>query len=293
MDTIALAVNGTLMRGLELNGNLTAVGASFERETLTEPVYRLWSINDIHPAMIRVAAGGVAIAVEIWAVPIAGLAKILQQEPQGLCIGKVGLIDGQEALGVLGESILCEGQLEITQYGGWRAYKQSQANFPTTFEQAIAYTAQILEQSDLTSDELSQAIAKLIGTEYGARGFFVTYLTGDWAIADQPFVIQALRTVPTPASELLVKNLAMSTAMAITHRRQGHEQQALGSERVRDRAAKLIALVDHPEIARIAALMLTSAQVGTGVYGDFLQKWGYDQEQKAAIASIFLALSID
>ena len=119
---ILLAVNGTLMRGLALNPNLLGVGASFVRETTTAPTYRLWSIEDRHPAMLRVAAGGVAVAVEVWAVPAAGLATILLQEPPGLAIGKVRLADGEETLGVLGEPILCEGQREITQYGGWRAY---------------------------------------------------------------------------------------------------------------------------------------------------------------------------
>jgi hypothetical protein len=121
-ENILLAVNGTLMRGLELNGNLLAVGATFAREAMTEPTYRLWSINDRHPAMLRVKQGGSSIALEIWAVPIAGLATILLQEPPGLCIGKVRLFDGEEVLGVLGEPILCEGQQEITAWGGWRAY---------------------------------------------------------------------------------------------------------------------------------------------------------------------------
>ena len=121
MDVL-LAVNGTLMRGLELNGNLLAVGASFVREARTAPIYRLWSIEDRHPAMLRVATGGAAIAVEVWAVPAAGLASILLREPPGLCIGKVRLAHGEETLGVLGEPVLCEGMREITGYGGWRAY---------------------------------------------------------------------------------------------------------------------------------------------------------------------------
>jgi hypothetical protein len=119
---IHLAVNGTLMRDLELNGNLLAVGAKFVYETTTEPTYRLWSINDRHPAMMRVSEGGTAVIVEIWAVPEAGLSQILLQEPPGLCIGKVKLVDGNEVLGVLGEPILCQGQREITEFGGWRAY---------------------------------------------------------------------------------------------------------------------------------------------------------------------------
>ena len=121
-ETVNLAVNGTLMWGLELNGNLLNVGATFVREAQTEPTYRLWSIDDRHPAMLRVTTGGSAIALEVWRVPVAGLATILLQEPPGLCIGKVRLADGEVVLGVLGEPILCENRKDITQWGGWRAY---------------------------------------------------------------------------------------------------------------------------------------------------------------------------
>lgn len=127
-ETLDLAVNGTLMRGLELNGNLLAVGATFVRETKTEAAYRIWSINDRYPAMIRVREGGNAIAVEVWRVPVASLGTILLQEPPGLCIGKVRLIDGEVVLGVLGEPISCENQAEITQYGGWRGYQKARGN---------------------------------------------------------------------------------------------------------------------------------------------------------------------
>lgn len=121
-DLVKFAVNGTLMRGLELNPNLLDVDAKFLRESATEPAYRIWSIGDVHPAMQRVTSGGVSVALEVWEVPAAGLAQVLLQEPPGLCVGKVQLIDGDEVLGVLGEAILCEGQREITAYGGWRSY---------------------------------------------------------------------------------------------------------------------------------------------------------------------------
>jgi gamma-glutamylcyclotransferase (GGCT)/AIG2-like uncharacterized protein YtfP len=130
MGDIPLAVNGTLMRGLPLNGNLLAAGARFVREVTTVPEYRLWSIGDRHPAMIRVTENGAAIAVEVWDVPAASLAQILLQEPPGLCIGKVRLADGQETLGVLGEPALCAGQLDITRWGGWRAYIAAHAAKP-------------------------------------------------------------------------------------------------------------------------------------------------------------------
>jgi gamma-glutamylcyclotransferase (GGCT)/AIG2-like uncharacterized protein YtfP len=125
--SVLLAVNGTLMRGLELNRNLTDAGAVFVRETRTAPVYRLWSIDDRHPAMVRVRDGGAAVAVEVWAVPAAGLATILLAEPPGLSIGKVTLEDGTEVLGVLGEPELCRDRREITSHGGWRAYVAARA----------------------------------------------------------------------------------------------------------------------------------------------------------------------
>lgn len=120
---VLLAVNGTLMRGLKLNPNMVAAKATFVRETMTEPTYRLWTINDEHPAMLRVTDGtGVNVAVEVWSVPPEGLAGILLNEPPGLCIGKVRLEDGTIVLGVLGEPALVENHREITAYGGWRSY---------------------------------------------------------------------------------------------------------------------------------------------------------------------------
>lgn len=120
--TIKLAVNGTLMRGLALNPNLLNVNATFERDAQTEPSYRLWTIDDNYPAMLKVRSGGVAIDVEVWQVPLAGLGIILSQEPPGLAIGKVTLHDGEEVLGVIGEPLTVDGKKEITAYGGWRAY---------------------------------------------------------------------------------------------------------------------------------------------------------------------------
>jgi hypothetical protein len=122
MSRVLVAVNGTLMRGLELNPNLTSIGATFVRDDETDACYRLWSIGDRHPAMIRTPGGGTRVALEVWDVPAEGLATLLMGEPPGLAIGKVVLRDGSIVLGVLGEPFLCEGQREITSYGGWRAY---------------------------------------------------------------------------------------------------------------------------------------------------------------------------
>ena len=125
MDSVKLAVNGTLMRGLPLEKNLLDAGAFFLREAATAPCYRLWSINDNNPAMLRVDPAdpqAVSVAVEVWQVPAARLASVLMKEPEGLSVGKVTLSDGEVVLGVIGEPELFRGQKEISSYGGWRSY---------------------------------------------------------------------------------------------------------------------------------------------------------------------------
>lgn len=157
-----------------------------------------------------------------------------------------------------------------------------------TFEDAIAYTENLLSRQDLDDSQLESEIANLVQTANGARGFFVCFLTGDWLLADAPSlaIIQALQSAPKAIAELLVKNLAMSTAMAITHRRSGNNEQAQGSDRVAKRTALLIEKVNLLEVKEIAMQMSTSAITDNGTYTDFLKKWGYDLEQKQAIADV-------
>lgn len=157
-----------------------------------------------------------------------------------------------------------------------------------TFEEAIAYTEELLLRSDLDDAQLESEISKLVQTVNGARGFFVCFLTGDWQLADVPntSVIRALQSAPNAIAELLVKNLAMSTAMAITHRRAGNIEQTDSSHRVAKRTALLIEKVDLTEVRTIATQVKEAAISNTGAYADFLTRWGYDAEQKQAIAQI-------
>jgi carbamate kinase len=125
--SVLLAVNGTLMRGLKLNQNMAAANATFVREAATEPAYRLWSVDDDHPAMIHVTDdSGTAVKVEVWAVPRQRLAGLLESEPPDLAIGKVRLDDDSTVLCVVGESAAVQGQRDITEYGGWRAYVEAE-----------------------------------------------------------------------------------------------------------------------------------------------------------------------
>lgn len=122
---VDLAVNGTLMRGLELESNLINLGATFIREDLTEKAYRLFSIDDAHPGMVRVPAPGlekslpVSVELEIWCVPESNISSLLMHEPPGLSIGKVRLQDGKtDVLGVLAEPSLVFGKKDISNYPG-------------------------------------------------------------------------------------------------------------------------------------------------------------------------------
>ena len=91
-----------------------------------------------------------------------------------------------------------------------------------TFNEARSSTEDLLKQIDgakLNAEETRKAIASLVKSENGARGFFVTYLTSERTFADHPSpeVIEAMQSSPEIVGELLVKNLAMSAAMAVTH----------------------------------------------------------------------------
>jgi len=157
-----------------------------------------------------------------------------------------------------------------------------------TFEEAIDFTHTLLEkmaENQLTNSEIKAAIASLVKSENGARGFFVTYLTDNRPIVDNPSpsAIEALKTSPNIVSELLVKNLAMSSAMVITHRRNQDEELAQGSDKVHRRTAYLIEQLRSDLLTKKLKQLQESAATGEGNYKTFLQRWGYDEEQKQVI----------
>jgi len=154
-----------------------------------------------------------------------------------------------------------------------------------TFQQAIALTQSLLSQieaDEISEPEMAAAIALLVKTENGARGFFVTYLTSDASIADNPStsVIHALQSSPEVVAELLVKNLAMSASQAVFHRANHNEDMAEDSERVRQRTAHLIQLINLPAVYVRAQKLMESAATGEGSYKAFLERWNYDAEQR-------------
>ncbi len=171
-------------------------------------------------------------------------------------------------------------------------YANSSASVPAdiSFEQAIALTENLLHQ--LATDppeeaDLEATVAALVQTANGARGFFVTALTSEFPLVDppSPALIRALQSSPSLVADLLVKNLAMSTAMEITHRRNQQPEMAQGSARVQHRTIGLLqAVAPGPVEERLQSLNQSLGAMG-GEYQDFLQRWGYDEEQRQAIAA--------
>lgn len=159
-----------------------------------------------------------------------------------------------------------------------------------SFEDAITLTQTLLEQweqGQLAEAELEAPIAALVKTYTGARGFFVVYLSDTRSSLENlyPTLVLALQTVPDIVSELLVKNLAMSTAMEMVHRRNSHTEMAQQSAQVQRRSAALISQLDGPQIQRELQQLWVGLSNDATPYGTFLQRWGYDAAQRQAIAA--------
>jgi hypothetical protein len=166
------------------------------------------------------------------------------------------------------------------------------------FDEAIGLTQTFLtklNKNELTSAEILAFVSELVQTANGARGFFVTYLTAPDPICDepQPEVIAALQAHPEVAADLLVKNIAMSTAQQIYHHRRSDTEMMASSATVATRTAQIINRLNLTQIQAMCRELVKTIETGTGDYNEFLTRWGYDDEQKQAIArSVTQLLSV-
>jgi len=124
-EQVLLAVVGAHLSGLPLNGQLTTRGATLVGPTQTAPQYRLYALPGMPPArpgLVRVASGGAAIDVELWAMPAAAVGAFLADVPPPLAIGTLRLADDREVKGFLCEACAVADARDITAFGGWRRY---------------------------------------------------------------------------------------------------------------------------------------------------------------------------
>jgi len=125
LDHIAVAVCGAHMSGLALNHQLRERAGQLLQTTRTKACYRLFALPGgppHRPGLVRVASGGGAIDVEVWSLPTEQVGSFLSGIPAPLGLGKIELESGASVTGFLCEAFAAEGAVDITAYGGWRAY---------------------------------------------------------------------------------------------------------------------------------------------------------------------------
>jgi allophanate hydrolase len=127
-----LLVVGAHLSGQPLNHELLLAGGVLLGSVSTAPQYRLYALDTVpaKPGLVRVPAHaasgprGAAIAGELWQLPATGFARFMAGLAAPMAIGRVRLADGREVLGFLCESAALDGAADITDYGGWRAFRE-------------------------------------------------------------------------------------------------------------------------------------------------------------------------
>ena len=157
-----------------------------------------------------------------------------------------------------------------------------------SFPQAIQATKSLMdkiEHGQLDEKKIEKEVAAIVNSQSGGRGFFVAYLTSDMSIADNPSVgiINGLRTSTKMVSELLVKNLAMSSAMAVTHFNNNDLDNLKGSQQISRRTSNIIQKIQLDLIEKELEKLQNTISTGKGDYQSFLERWNYDCNQKQAI----------
>ena len=140
------------------------------------------------------------------------------------------------------------------------------------------------ENDEISDEVISDRIGELIKTVEGARGFFVVSLSIDCPLMDRfpDALIFQLRSSGEIVVDLTVKNLAMSSAMIITHRN-NKDPQEIQSNRIKIRCIELLKLLDSTQVKKRLDVLLEATK-GNGTDLKFINKWGYNDKQINAIS---------
>jgi gamma-glutamylcyclotransferase (GGCT)/AIG2-like uncharacterized protein YtfP len=120
-------LNGDGMRGGRAHHPIEGIPLIGERHTA--PLYRFYSVRDEFPGLYPAAGGGLPILGELYDVPMGPLRALLATEPPELELSVIELETGELSFAmVLRETEHGRGiHRDITQYGGWLAYRASLA----------------------------------------------------------------------------------------------------------------------------------------------------------------------
>jgi len=119
---------GSALRGQPDHKNLG--DAKFLGEARTAPRYRLHSVRDQHPGIYEVESGGISIAGELYEFTPEQHEQLLESEPPDLYEAPIVLDDGSSVSAMIYPRSLIEerGYKDISEYGGWKAFKSSQSS---------------------------------------------------------------------------------------------------------------------------------------------------------------------
>ena len=128
---VTVAVFGAHMTGEPLNPQMLGLGGRLVGECRTAPDYRLYRLRETgtaRPGLVRIGSNaGVAIAGELWSLPVAAFGAFTAAIPGPLGIGTVTLADGSLVKGFLCEAVAVGDAEDISAYGDWRRYRRAVA----------------------------------------------------------------------------------------------------------------------------------------------------------------------
>ena len=165
--------------------------------------------------------------------------------------------------------------------------KKKAINFKeASFTQAINISAQWCKEwgEDLLSEEvLADRIAELIKTRNGLRGFFAYALSDqDCFLLDKlPFsLIYKLNEGGDAVTEIVLKNLIMSSAQIIMLRRDNNHEYEMTSENISDRCKSILRLIETKSVTKSINQVLTDLD---NMGNSFDNSIKYNLEQKKFI----------
>ncbi len=121
---LPLAVVGAHLSGQPLNHELVALGARLRRATRTAPDYRLYALPDgRRPGLVRRAGQGAPIEVEVWDIPSAAVGALLAVSRHRSASAGWRSKTVSEITGFLCEAHAVEHARDVTEFGGWRAWR--------------------------------------------------------------------------------------------------------------------------------------------------------------------------
>ena len=163
-----------------------------------------------------------------------------------------------------------------------------------SFIQAINISAQWCkewEENLLSEEVLADRIAELIKTKNGLRGFFAYALSDkDCFLLDKlPFsLIYKLNEGGKTVVEIVVKNLIMSSAQIIIHRRENNDEYEITSENISERCKAILRLLETQLVTKTVNQILKDLDTMGNSLNNSTK---YDIEQKNFIKKQFFDIA--